>query len=118
MTKQERPKKLIYKIQFHNQGQTYELYAHKVSQSPMYAFIEISDIIFGEKSNLVVDPLEERLKAEFKQVNRTHIPLNSVVRIDEVNKEGVNKIIAQPATGHSEGNVTPFPILPLHPGSD
>lgn len=81
----------------------------------MLAFIEVADIIFGEKSKLVVDPTEERLKAEFSQVSRTYIPLHSVVRIDEVEKEGVNKIIDSPAAATTSGatNITPFPLSPL-----
>ncbi len=109
--------KAIYKIQFHNQGQLYELYAREISQSNMYAFIEVADIIFGEKSQLVVDPSEERLKAEFSQVNRTYIPLHSVVRIDEVEKEGVNKIIDSKGDSASGSNVSSFPMPPLQPKS-
>ena len=57
--------KSIYRIVFHNQGNVYELYAREISQSSMYAFVEIGDIIFGERSKLVVDPSDEKLKAEF-----------------------------------------------------
>lgn len=92
----------------------YELYAREVSQSHMYAFIEVADIIFGEKSKLVVDPSEERLKQEFGSVSRTYIPLHSVVRIDEVEKEGVNKILDS-GSGSDGGNVSPFPMPPLQP---
>ena len=106
------PKNNVYKIQFHSQGKLYELYAREVSQSSMYAFIEVADIIFGEKSKLVVDPSEERMKAEFSQVNRTYIPLHSVVRIDEVEKEGINKITDKPTTESGDSNVTPFPMPP------
>ena len=122
-------KKSIYKIQFHCRGQLYELYAHEVSQSSMYAFIEVADIIFGERSKLVVDPSEERLKTEFSQVNRTYVPLHAVVRIDEVEKEGPNKIIGKiidkpnqssgPGGNPSgDSNITPFPMPPLQPKSD
>ena len=105
-------KKNIYKIQFHNQGKLYELYAREVSQSNMYAFVEVADIIFGEKSKLVVDPSEERLKQEFDSVSRTYIPLHAVVRIDEVEKEGINKIIEN---SNRDGNIAPFPMPPLQP---
>lgn len=107
-------KKGIYKIQFHNQGNLYELYAREVTQSNMYAFIEVADIIFGEKTKLVVDPSEERLKQEFSSVKRTYIPLHSVVRIDEVDKEGINKIIDSSAD-KGNGNVAAFPMPPLQP---
>ena len=103
----------IYRIRFHNQGEVYELYARKVSQSALYAFVEVEDILFGERSNVLVDPSEERLKAEFAGVNRTYIPLQAVIRIDEVEKEGASKIIG---TGGDKGNVTPFPLPAPPPG--
>ena len=107
--------KNIYKIQFHNNGQLYELYAHEVSQSDMYAFVEVADIIFGERSNLLVDPSEEKLKAEFGQVKRTYIPMQAVIRIDEVEKEGTNKIHDSNLVKGIEGNVSSFPAPPFKP---
>ena len=107
--------KTIYKIQFHNNGQLYELYAHEVTQSNMYAFIEVADIIFGERSNLLVDPSEEKLKSEFGQVKRTYVPIQAVIRIDEVEKEGVNKILESNVSGGAEGNVSAFPAPPFKP---
>lgn len=96
----------IYRISFYNQGDIYELYAHDIHQGNMYAFLEIEGIIFGERSAIVVDPSEERLKTEFQGVSRTYIPLQAVIRIDEVDREGSNKIIA---AGKHKGNVMPFP---------
>ena len=80
----------------------------------MYAFVEVAGIIFGEKSKLVVDPSEERLKQEFGSVKRTYIPLHSVVRIDEVDKEGINRII-DTVKDRDSGNVASFPLPPLKP---
>jgi hypothetical protein len=97
----------IYRISFYNQGNIYELHAREVHQSNMYAFIEIEDIIFGERSSVVVDPSEEKLKSEFAGVKRTYIPLQAVIRIDEVAREGINKIIA---TDEKPGKITPFPL--------
>lgn len=112
MVKQPRmADKRIYKVVFHNQGSVYELHAREVSQASMYAFVEVGDIIFGERSKVVVDPSDERLKAEFSGVKRTWIPLHAVIRIDEVDKEGRNKIVA--AEG---GNVAPFPMPMTPPG--
>jgi hypothetical protein len=42
---------------------------------------------------VVIDPSEERLKDEFREVKRTYIPLHSIIRIDEVEKEGAAKIV-------------------------
>jgi hypothetical protein len=89
-------KKPIYKVIFHNQGKLYELHARELSQGGMFGFIEVGGFVFGEKSSLLIDPSEERLKAEFEHVKSTFIPLHAVVRIDEVDKEGVNKISSLP----------------------
>lgn len=97
----------IYRVSFYNEGNIYEIHAREVQQSNMYAFIEIADIIFGERSSVVVDPAEERLKSEFAGVIRTYIPLQAIIRIDEVEREGANKIIA---TDEKTGKITPFPI--------
>ncbi len=97
----------IYRIAFHNRGDVYELHARKVHQSDMYAFVEIEDIIFGERTSVVVDPAEERLKSEFTGVKRTYIPVQAVIRIDEVEREGANKITA---SGSDGGKITPFPL--------
>jgi hypothetical protein len=97
----------IYRIAFYNQGNVYELHAREVHQSDMYAFVEIGEIIFGERSSVVVDPSEEKLKSEFAGVTRTYIPLHAIIRIDEVEREGANKIIA---SDEKPGKVTPFPI--------
>lgn len=102
--------KRIYKVLFHNHGRIYELYARSVQQGAMLGFIEIGDLIFGEKSAVVVDPAEERLKAEFTGVTRTYVPMHAVIRVDEVDKEGTNKIIE----GAAGDKITPFPV-PLYP---
>lgn len=84
--------KSMYKVIFVNQGKVYEVYAKEVAQSGMFGFIEISGFVFGEKSAVVIDPSEEKLKSEFQEVKRAYIPMHSVIRIDEVEKEGVAKI--------------------------
>lgn len=99
-------KKKMYRIIFHNQSKVYELYARHVSQSDMYAFVEVGDIVFGEQSQLVVNPGEEQLKNQFEGVSRTYIPIHSVIRVDEVEKEGAAKV----HTPGEKGVVTPFPV--------
>ena len=48
--------------------------------------IEIEELVFGERSKLLIDSSEERLKSEFEGVRRTYVPLHSVLRVDEVEK--------------------------------
>ena len=102
----------IYKVTFLNKGKVYEIFVKQVYQSDLYGFIEIEDYVFDERSQLVVDPSEEKLKAEFEGVNRTYIPMRAIVRIDEVAKEGVGKI--SEAKG---SNVSPFPTPAFTPKS-
>jgi hypothetical protein len=104
----------LYRISFYNRGDIYELHARNVQQSNMYAFVEVEDIVFGERSAIVVDPSEEKLKTEFAGVKRTYIPLQAVIRIDEVSREGTNKIISGDGT---LPNVAPFPAPRPHPGN-
>ena len=97
----------IYKVMFHNQGKVYEIYAKNVHHSAMFGFVEIGKLLFGEKSSVVVDPSEENLKNEFSGVDRTYIPMHSIVRIDEVKKQGSAKI--SDGDGANE-NIMPFPV--------
>jgi hypothetical protein len=100
------PERQIYKVTFVNQGQVYEIYARSVSQGTLFGFVEVEDLLFGERSQVVVDPSEESLKSEFKGVARTYIPLHAVVRIDQVEKEGTARITAR---AKGDGTLMPFP---------
>jgi hypothetical protein len=102
----------IYKVVFFNQGQIFEIYARQIYQSDLYGFIEIEELVFGEKSGMLVDPSEEKLKAEFEGVNRSYIPMHAIVRIDEVAKEGVSTI-----TEASGNNIAPFPMSAFNPNN-
>lgn len=96
--------KQLFRIQFVNQGRIYDVYAREVSQGRLFGFLEVAGMVFGKRSELVVDPSEEKLKTEFEGVTRSYIPMHSVIRIDEVAKEGQARI------SKAEGNVTSFPI--------
>jgi hypothetical protein len=100
------PAKPIYKVIFLNQGKVYEIYARRVSQTgTLFGFVEVEELVFGARKGVVVDPAEERLQLEFAGVKKTYLPMHYVLRIDEVDKQGVSKITA--AEG---GNVTQFPM--------
>ncbi len=84
----------IYKVIFANREEVFEVFARYVYPSDMYGFVEVEEYIFGERSQVLVDPSEERLKAEFAQVKRSYIPMQAIIRIDEVEKEGIAKVSA------------------------
>jgi hypothetical protein len=103
----------IYKIFFMGQGKVYEIYARSVGHGDLFGFIEVEELVFGERTTVVVDPAEERIKTEFQGVKRTFIPMHSIIRIDEVEKQGISKV------SKAEGsNVTQFPVPIYTPGSE
>jgi hypothetical protein len=99
------PASPIFRIAFLNQGKVYEIYAKSVTHGKLFGFIEVEELIFGARSSLVVDPSEEKIKTEFEGVKRTYLPLHSILRIDEVDKQGTSKI-----TAVDGGNVAQFPV--------
>ncbi|MCY4046076.1 MAG: DUF1820 family protein [Cellvibrionales bacterium] len=101
----------IFKVIFQHMDQVFEIYAKQIYQSELYSFIEVEELLFGEKTQVIVDPAEEKLKTEFLGVKRSYIPIHSVIRIDEVESQGEVKI-----TEHKKGNnVQAFPKMPGRP---
>lgn len=103
------PKKL-YKIVFHNHGKVYELYARHVAASEIWGFTEVGELVFDVHDGIVVDPTEERLRDEFGSTRALHLPMQSIVRIEEVAKKGQSAIRDADS---GEKVVTPFPTLPM-----
>ena len=99
--------KPLYKVTFINHGKVHELYARRVGGSHLWGFNEIAELVFDVHDGLVVDPTEERLREEFGNTRVLHLPMQSIVRIEEVEKKGPSSI-RDAATG--ENVVTPFPV--------
>jgi hypothetical protein len=103
--------KPLYKITFHNHGRVYELYARHVGASTLWGFTEVGELVFDVRDGVLVDPAEERLRDEFGDTRVLHLPMQSVIRVEEVAKKG-QSAIRDAETG--EKVVTPFP-LPAKP---
>ncbi|MEQ5834583.1 DUF1820 family protein [Marinobacter mangrovi] len=101
--------KKCYKIIFYNQDEVFEIYAGHVYPSEMFGFLEVEALTFGERSQVLVDPSQEKLRTEFEGVQRTYIPMNAIVRIDEVEPAA-----AEHPLGRVKSGVTPFPGNPGH----
>ena len=99
--------KPLYKVTFLNAGRIYELYARRVASGALWGFTEVAELVFDVHAGIVVDPTEERLRDEFGNTRVLHLPMQSIVRIEEVEKKGVSAI-RDAATG--EAVVTPFPM--------
>ena len=105
----------IYRVTFFNQGQVYEVYARRVTQGSFFGFVEVEELLFGERTKLVVDPGEEKLRTEFEGVRRVFVPMHAVVRIDEVEKLGPARVAVSERAG---GTVSAFPVPVPGSGSD
>ena len=100
--------KRLYKIIFLNNGKVYELFSEGVTSSGLWGFIEVSDLVFDVTEGLVVDPTEEKMREEFKDARVLHLPIQSVLRVEEVEKRG-QCLIRDRESGEK---VTPFPLQP------
>lgn len=107
-------KEILYRVAFHNRGKIYEIFCTSVSTSALWGFLEISGMVFDTGETLVVDPAEEKLREEFKDVEVLHVPLHGVLRVEQVRRKG-QASIRERETGEK---VTPFPLSPpVRPGS-
>jgi hypothetical protein len=98
--------KHVYKVVFINKDEVYEVYAKSVYQGDMYGFVIVEDFVFGEKSAIVIDPGEEKLRVEFEGVKRSFIPMHEIIRIDQVKSRGIAKIVSTDQSSKSTGNVS------------
>lgn len=103
-------KQRLYKITFLNHAKVYELYANSVVSSDLWGFLEVTGLVFEDDRSLVVDPTEERLQEEFGEVEVLHLPIPSVVRVEQVSRRG-QAVIRDRESGDK---VTQFPASPGH----
>lgn len=102
-------KSKLYKVTFISQGKSIELYARHVASSALWGFTEIGDLVFEPPGEgLVVDPTEERLREEFADTTMLHVPMQAIVRIEEVARRG-KLAIRDAASGEK---IMPFPVPP------
>jgi len=101
--------KKLYKITFLHLGKSYELYARHVASSTLWGFTEVGELVFEPTGEgLVVDPTEERLREEFRDTRALHLPMQAIIRIEEVERRG-SVAIRDAADGQK---VTAFPLPP------
>jgi hypothetical protein len=101
-------KEKLFRIAFLNHGKVYELFCTGVSTSNLLGFVEARGLQFEEKDSLVIDPTEEKMRDEFEGVEVLHLPMHSVLRVEQVRKKG-QAVIRDRESGEK---VTPFPVQP------
>lgn len=85
-------KQPLFRISFHHRDKLYELYAKYINSEELFGFISLSDLVFDVTTGVVIDPVEEQLKNEFKDVEVLHIPQHHVVRIEQVKQKKTCRI--------------------------
>ena len=98
----------LFRVAFLNHGKVYELFCTGVCTSGLLGFVEVSGLVLEEKDSIVVDPTEEKMRDEFDGVEVLHLPMHSVLRVEQVKKKG-QAVIRDRESGEK---VTPFPVQP------
>lgn len=97
--------KRLYRVSYVNRDKVYELYCEQVYTADMWGFIALEGFVFGSKTDVLIDPAEEKLKQQFEGVERSFVPLQAIIQIDQVEKRGI------PRVTDAKGTVTAFPTL-------
>jgi len=101
--------KKLNKVTFLHLGKSYELYARHVASSALWGFTEVGELVFEPAGEgIVVDPTEEKLREEFKDTRVLHLPMQAIIRVEEVDRKG-SLAIRDASDGQK---VTPFPMPP------
>ena len=101
-------KEKLFRVAFLNHSKVYELFCTGICTSELLGFVEVSGLVFAEKDSMVVDPTEEKMRDDFDGVELLHLPMHSVLRVEQVRKKG-QAVIRDRESGEK---VTPFPIQP------
>jgi len=104
-------KNTLYRVTFLSHGKVYTLYAKGVDSGRLWGFIEVSGLLFDIHEGLVIDPSEERLREEFRHTQILHLPIQTVLRVEEVEKKG-QSAIRDASSGESVVTPFPFPAKP------
>ena len=74
----------FYKVVYLHQSQVQEIMVKQIYTSDLYGFIEIEEFALDYDKSPIVDPAKEKLQQEFSQVRRSYIPIQHILRIDEM----------------------------------
>ncbi len=87
-------KKKLFKIKFiDDKKEVKTIHSNKLNPSSFLGLIEISEIVFMETSDILITPDDDKIRKEFKDVERTFLPINSIIRIDEIILEQETPVI-------------------------
>ena len=86
--------KKLYKVVFIDEDKKVQtIHASYLNPSSFLGLIEISDIVFIGQSDIIISPDDGKPKEVFKNVERSYIPLNYIIRIDEITMQKETPVI-------------------------
>lgn len=75
----------LYRVVLQSRDEHCELYAVRIAQGHLPAFLEIEQIVFPDRApGHGANAAQERLRGALAAVKRCYIPLTHIVRIDEI----------------------------------
>ena len=86
--------KSLFKITFTDEeDKTITVHAEEVSPSSLLGFIEAAELVFPDPSDIIITPADNKARTLFKDVKRTYIPINRIIRIDELSSDKKTPVI-------------------------
>ncbi len=100
-------KEPLYKVVFMQRDEVLELYARYITEDSLVGFVEVEELVFSDPdAKIVLNPNLEKLKQQFDGVQRTYLPIHTILRIDEIDQPSVATVIH--ADKAKLSNVTPI----------
>ena len=86
--------KKLFKIQFlDSKKEILTIHASKINTSSLLGLLEVEDIVFVNSSEILLTPADDKVRIEFKDVERTFLPVSSIIRVDEITMEKETPVI-------------------------
>jgi hypothetical protein len=82
----------LYRVHFKWKDKEYQLTAKSLDLTHPY-FVSIKDLVFSREKKLIIDPSEDDTRKAFSQTNHIMIPLQAVSMIEEIETEGVSRVM-------------------------
>ena len=91
-------KESLYLINYKdpNENKTLSLKARKIADSPLgLGFIYISDFVFENKDGILIQPEQERLEKILQDTTSLHLPMYSILSVQELSPSSHLKLSKQ-----------------------
>lgn len=93
MSKKTEP--TLFRLHFYQNGKPITLHAkHIIINEALMGFIGVEKLVFRDGETDTINLAEEKLKAEFSDVQSFYISYQDVIRIDSVKARGASKMLA------------------------